>query len=300
MPNDTNWDHLRSLLAFARAGTFTAAAKTLGVKHSTVSRHLSDLEQQIRSKIVYRDVDGPKLTLAGERLAVSAELMETHFRQAQDDIAGRDSLVSGAVRIGAPDGFGAMFLAPRLSDLADRFPSLEVQLVAMPRVFNLTNREADIAVSLTLPDHGRVIGRKLSDYSLGLYASEEYIRKTRPILKISDLHDHRFVNYIEDLIAINELDYLEEVSKDVSATFQSSSIIAQANATVSGFGLCVLPYFIALPHSDLVRVLPCEINLTRTWYVLTHETQKDLGKIRAVSDFIVSIVQQAAPKLIFP
>jgi DNA-binding transcriptional LysR family regulator len=299
MLDDVNWDHLRSLLAFARGGTFTAAAKMLGVKHSTVSRHLSEIEQQIRSKIVYRDVDGLKLTLAGERLVVSAEVMEAQFRQARDDIAGRDSLLTGTVRIGAPDGFGAMFLAPRLHELADRFPSLEIQLVAMPRVFNLTNREADIAVSLALPDHGRLIGRKLSDYSLGLYAANDYLRKSEPILKISDLKNHRFVNYIDDLIAINELDYLDEVSKDVSATFQSSSIIAQANATASGSGLCVLPYFIAKTQVNLVRVLRNDVSLIRTWYILVHETQKDLGKIKAVVDFVVGIVRESTSRLLF-
>lgn len=291
MLDQASWDHLRTLLAFARAGTFSAAAKTLGVKHSTVSRHIAELEQRIRSKIVHRDAEGLKLTLAGERLVVSAERMETQFRQAQDDIAGRDSLISGVVRIGAPDGFGALFLAPHLGVLADRYPSLDIQLVAMPRVFNLTNREADIAVSLAVPKQGRLITRKLSQYSLGLYGAAGYLARHAPIVSVSDLREHRFINYIEDLIAIHELDYLDEVSQDAVAQFQSSSIIAQLHAALSGFGLCVLPFFIAGPHPGLVRVLPEAISLTRTWYILVHETQRDLGRIKRVRDFLIEIVQ---------
>ncbi|MCG5249537.1 LysR family transcriptional regulator [Methylorubrum extorquens] len=285
-----DWDHLRSLLALARGGTFTAAARMLGVKHSTVSRHIAELEQQIGSKIVDRDAEGQKLTLAGDRLILSAERIEADLRQAQDDIAGRDALITGAVRIGAPDGFGAYFLAPRLSELAARFPNLEIQLVAMPRVFNLTKREADIAVSLAVPKQGRLIVQKLSDYSLGLYASKPYLASVSPINGPEDLVRCKFINYIEDLIAIDELDYLDEVSAGINAGFQSSSIIAQANAAVGSFGLCVLPYFIAQAHPGLVRILPDTIQLTRSWYVLVHETQKNIGRIKVVRDFLVDEV----------
>ncbi|GJE60463.1 LysR family transcriptional regulator [Methylobacterium trifolii] len=287
-----DWDHLRSLLAFARSGTFSAAAKTLGVKHTTVSRHVCELEAQIGSKVVHRGVDGLKLTLAGERLVSSAERIEADLRQAQDDIAGRDALVTGAVRIGAPDGFGAYFLAPRLSRLAARFPNLELQLVAMPRVFNLTNREADIAVSLALPEQGRLIAQKLGDYGLGLYAARAYLASVPTIASVADLQRCNFINYIEDLITINELDYLDEVCSGIRAGFQSSSIIAQANATIGGCGLCVLPYFIARTHTELVPVLSDAIRLQRTWYILVHETQKNIGRIKAVRDFIVSEVSQ--------
>src|SRR3712207_2167028 len=68
MAADTNWDHLRSLLAVARSGTFTAAAKSLGLKHSTVSRHLLELERSLHAELLDRAHGGMKLTSAGQRL----------------------------------------------------------------------------------------------------------------------------------------------------------------------------------------------------------------------------------------
>jgi DNA-binding transcriptional LysR family regulator len=85
------------------------------------------------------------------------------------------------VRIGAPDGFGSLFLAPRLRKLYERSPNLQVELVATSRTFSLTKREADIAFSLNKPDQSRVIARKLTDYQLGLYGSVEYLKSSRPI-----------------------------------------------------------------------------------------------------------------------
>ncbi|WP_407525893.1 LysR family transcriptional regulator [Methylobacterium oryzisoli] len=292
MSVEASWDHLRSLLAFARAGTLSQAARALGVKHSTVSRHIAELERSIGSQVVHRGPDGLTLTTAGERLMAAAEGMEGLVRQAQDDIAGRDRLIQGTVRIGAPDAFGSIFLAPRIAPLAAQHPALNIQLVALPRVFNLTKREADLAVALAVPQHGRLMAKKLADYGLGLYASPRYLAASRPIRTLDDLRGHQFINYIDELITIAELDYLDEVSPHITARFQSSSILAQLYATVSGFGLCVLPYFLAKQQPGLVNVLGREVVLTRTWWLLVHEDQNTLSRVRLVHRFIYDTVRQ--------
>ncbi|WP_158808983.1 LysR family transcriptional regulator [Beijerinckia sp. L45] len=289
-PRDVKWEHLRSLLAVTRGGTFTAAAKSLGVKHSTISRHLSGLEECIQSKVLVREGGGLRVTSAGERLIVAAEVMEQQMLQAQEDIAGRDLLVGGTVRIGAPDGLGALFLAPRLAPLMAEHPGLSIQLVAMPRIFNVTTREADIAIALAVPEHGRFVAQKLCSYSLGLYASDEYLKRHPPIRDVTDLKTHNFINYIDDLIFTKELNYLDEVCAGVTATFQSSNIIAQMEAAVGGCGICILPFFLAKGQPKLRQVLP-EIVLQRTWYVLTQDHQKDLGRIRTVLRFLMNLVQ---------
>lgn len=222
----------------------------------------------------------------------AAEGMEVLLRQAQDDIAGRDRLIQGTVRIGAPDAFGSIFLAPRITQLAAQHPALNIQLVAMPRVFNLTKREADLAVALAIPQHGRLLAKKLADYGLGLYASPAYLSRSRPIRTLDDLRGHQFINYIDELITIAELDYLDEVSPYINARFQSSSILAQLHATLSGFGLCVLPYFLAKQYPDLVNVLGREVVLKRTWWLLVHEDQNELSRVRLVHRFIYDTVRQ--------
>ncbi|NTB94890.1 LysR family transcriptional regulator [Agrobacterium tumefaciens] len=288
-----NWDYLRALLAVARAGTLSGAAVRLGVRHSTVSRHLTALEEASGSKIVNRTPTGLTLTAAGERLALAAEAVESQIHLAQEDIGDRDLSAIGQVRIGAPDAVGAFFLAPRLAELLYTYPELNLQLLAMPRLFNLTKREADMAIVLSIPTNGRLTIRKLADYGLGLYASLAYLERMPEIGHETDLKRHVFIDYIDDLIFTTELDYLEEVAKGAKATFQSSNIIAQMNAARAGAGLAILPHFLARQFPDLLPVLPSTINLTRSWWLVVQEAEKDIARIRIVMDFIVSKFAQS-------
>jgi molybdate transport repressor ModE-like protein len=293
-----NWDHLRSLLAVARQGSLSAAARTLGVEHSTISRHIGTLEQHGGARLVERRSDGVRLTAAGERLLAAAEDIESRLYSAREEIGEGDLRISGAVRIGAPDGVGSFFLAPRLAGLGKAHPDLVIQLVAMPRVFNLSKREADLAIVLSVPEHGRVVTRKLADYGLGLYASASYLGESAPISTVGDLASHRFINYIDDLIYTPQLDYLDEVVRGARANFHSSNIIAQVNATIAGYGLCVLPHFLARRFAELEPVLPEVVRLKRTWWLLIHEDQKDLARVRLVVDFLVREFSGSAPVLL--
>lgn len=286
-----NWEHLRALLAVARAGTLSGAAVALGVKHSTVGRHLTALEEAARTKIVERSPSGITLTAAGERLMEAAEIVENQILLAQEEIGGRDLSAGGTVRIGAPDGVGAFFLARQLKPLLDSYPNLTVQLVAMPRLFNLTKHEADLAIVLTMPTQGRLATRKLTDYTLGLYASPAYLASMPTIHEANDLKRHRFINYIDDLIFTAELDYLDEAVRGARATFQSSSIIAQMNAARAGVGLAVLPHFLGSQFPDLVSVLPAAVRLQRSWWLVVHESQRDIARVRIVMDFISGLFQ---------
>lgn len=295
-----NWEYLRALVAVARFGTLSAAAKALGVKHSTVSRHLANLEVDIRTRLVVRAPGGLTLTDAGLRLLEAAEAMEVQVQTAQDEIAGRDVSISGTVRIGAPDAFGAFFLSPRLIRLIDLHPALKVQLMATPRAFNLTKREADIAIALTMPERGRLVTRKMATYGLGVFASETYIAAHDPIRRVEELARHRFINYIDDLIFTRELDYLDEVAAGVEATFQSSNLIAQMQAARAGMGLCILPYFLAAGAPDLKLVLPDAVRLVRSWWITVNEEQKNISRIRVTADFIAQEVADAASELMQP
>lgn len=287
-----DWDDFRFVLAIIRAGTVSAAAKQLGVDHTTVIRRVDRLERELRAKLFDRRKTGYLLTEAGHRVATSAEAIETTVLANQELIGGSRAHLTGTVRIGAPDGFGTHFLAPRLTSLADQYPDLDLQLVATARLFSLSKREADIAISLTLPKEGHVVGRKLTDYTLGLYAAPAYLDRHPPIRSREDLTGHRFVGYIEELLYTQELDYLPQVSPKISARFRSANLIAQYNATLTGFGIAVLPRFMAMNQHGLAPVLPDDFALRRCFYLLMHADSKDLARIRAVADYVYATVER--------
>lgn len=287
-----DWDDFRFVLAIVRGGSVSAAAKQLGVDHATVIRRVDRLERHLSAKLFDRRKTGYLLTEAGQRVADSAEAMESTIVANQEQVGGSVARLTGTVRIGAPDGFGTAFLAPRLAPFVDRYPDLDLQLVATARLFSLSKREADIAISLTMPKEGRIVGRKLLDYRLGLYAAPGYLGRFPEITSRQDLTQHRFVGYIEELLFTPELDYLPQVSPRISARFRSANLIAQLNATLSGFGIAVLPHFMASDYPQLVPVLPDEISITRTFWMLMHADSKDLARIRAVADYIGEIVER--------
>jgi DNA-binding transcriptional LysR family regulator len=281
-----DWDDLRFFLAVARAGRLTIAARRLGADHATVSRRVTSLEAALKATLFERRPQGYALTAQGERLVIAAEAIESAALAAASEIGGADLALSGAVRIGAPDGFGTLFLAPRAVRLSERYPELEIQLVAMPRLLSLSKREADVAIALSPPKEGKVVARKLTDYRLALYAAPAYLAGAAAIRSAEDLSGHPLISYIDDLIITPELDYLDEIAKGLRPRLQFSTLVAQMHCAMTGAGICVLPHFMAAGRPELVPVLP-EIQLTRTFWLIVHAELKDVARIRAAVDFLV-------------
>lgn len=292
-PPRFDWDDLQAFLAVARTGRLTAGARRLGVDHTTLGRRIAALEGALAVPLFHRDPTGYALTTEGERLLGVAEAMEALALRALEQAAGPREEVTGTVRIGAPDGFGGSFLAPRMAELGRRHPGLEVQLVAMPRLFSLSRREADIAIALSQPEHGRMHARRLTDYELGLYAAPAYLAAHPEIRDPAQLAAHRFVAYIDDLIFTPELDYIPQVHRDIRPMFRSSSLIAQMRAIQAGTGIGVLPCFMASQEDGLARVLPGDVRLIRTLWLLVHSDLRTLAPVRAAADFIVEQVAGA-------
>jgi molybdate transport repressor ModE-like protein len=280
-----NWDNLRIFLAIARAGQILAAAKVLHLNHATVARRLDALEESLGAKLFERRTTGAVLTAAGEKLLVRVERMESEVLQA--DTA--SNVVDGVVRVGAPDGFGTFHLAPHLARLANAHPQLTIQLVPLPRSFSLSRREADIIVTIERPKLGRAIIKKLTDYSLSVYASKAYIEKTGLIRERSDLEDRLFITYVEDIAYSRALDYTAELSKLMSRHYECGSVIAQMEAVRAGEGVGILHDYAAAGYADLVRVLP-EMQFSRTYWLMSHPDTHDTRRVAEVYRSIVESV----------
>ena len=287
-----NWDDVRIFLAVARAGQILAASKRLALNHATLSRRLTALEEALGTRLFVRRTNGCELTAEGEGFLASAERMETEMLAAQSRLGRTDTAIAGTVRIGAPDGFGVSFLAPRMGRLIERHPELKIQLVPVPRAFSLSSREADIAITLERPEQGRLVSSNLTDYTLGLYASRAYVEAHGAPGDAEALKGHRRIGYVEDLIFTPSLNFTGEVMRNWNAGFEISSATGQTEAVRSGAGIGILHNYIARHYTDLVRVMP-ETSIQRTYWTVFHESARDLARIRIVADFLHEIVREA-------
>lgn len=285
-----NWEDGRLFLAVARSGQLLAAARVCGVSQATLSRRMTALEKAVGATLLVRRSTGCDLTDEGQALRQSLERIESEFIDSQSRIGSRSGALSGTIRIGAPDGFGVSFLAPRLGDFAARHPGLNIQLVPVPRTFSLSQREADIAVMVERPDQQRLVTRKLCTYSLGLYASAGYLERHPPPEVPGDLAGHRLIGYVEDLLYAPALAYNHEFWRGWQSQIEISSATGQLQATLSGGGITVLHDYLAAGHPDLRLVLP-ELGIERTYWTVFHESLRDNARVRACADFLEEAVR---------
>jgi DNA-binding transcriptional LysR family regulator len=281
-----DWDSLRYFLELSRAGKLTIAARRLGVDHTTVSRRVQALEKSMDVQLFMRSPAGFSLTEVGRSLLLQAEVMESAFSTIEQARQGHKDSLSGQVRIGVPEGYGTVMLAPQLAELTQRHPNLGIDLLAAPRMVQLSRREADIVITLERPERGPYIITKLTDYVLRLYASEDYLQQHSPIVAREDLRQHGFVSYIDDLLFSKELLLLDEIGKPGHVALRSTSILAQQQATVAGAGIAMLPSFAADADPRLQRVLSDEVCFTRTFWMLMPIELKDIARMKTTWDFL--------------
>ncbi len=291
-----DWNRVRIFLAVARAGQILGAAHQLGLNHATVGRQLTALEKELGSLLVERQTQGCTLTPAGEALLASAERVESELLQLASKISGATSAVNGTVRVGAPDGFGNYFLASQLGALADQHPNLTVQLGPLPRTFSLSRREADIVVTLDRPKQGRLIIKKLTDYTLSIYAAADYLKRQGPIKTMEDLEGRLFITHVEDFVYSRALDYAAELGRMMKRHYECGSVVAQMEAVRAGHGIGILHDYAAAQYPELRRLLP-QIQFTRTYWLMSHPDTHHTRRVTEVYHCIVNAV--AANKRMF-
>lgn len=287
-----DWDNLRVFLELARTQRLSDAAQHLGIDHSTVSRRVRRFEQQLGSRLFDRNNQGYSLTAQGHALMPFAEHIENTVSRAAEQVGGRNQALSGQVRIGATEGFGSYVLAPQLAHFCSRHPGLRIDVLPVPRFVSLSKREADFAVTVERPDEGSYVVAKLCDYALKLYATPQYLATHAPIRSKSDLQQHPFYAYVDELVFSAELRYLQQVAAGLAVALRSSSVIAQYAAARQGLGVAILPCFLAQQDSGLAAVLDGEVAIQRSFWLVAPAELRNIARIRAVWDYLRDMAER--------
>jgi DNA-binding transcriptional LysR family regulator len=282
-----DWDDLRVFLAVARGESLSGAGRALRLDPATVGRRIARLEDGLGARLFVKSQQGYALTEAGERLLPHAVAAEQALAGAAEAATGAGGALSGQIRIGAPDGCATYVLPQVVAAICDANPGLEVQIVALPRVFNLSKREADMAVAVSRPTAGRLTVQKLADYRLHLAASRDWLDRHGPVLRPEDLRGARIVGYIPDMIFDRELDYLSELGV-AAPGLASNSVSVQLHWLRAGAGLAIVHDF-ALPFApELVKVLPDTLSLTRSFYLIRHADDR---RVERLNRFATALAQ---------
>jgi DNA-binding transcriptional LysR family regulator len=260
-----------------------------------VGRRIARLEDAVGARLFAKSPQGYALTDEGARLLPHAERVESALDGASEALTGPEGL-TGQIRIGAPDGCANYLLPQVLARICDANPGLEVQIVALPRVFNLSKREADMAIAVSRPEAGRLTVQKLTDYRLHLAASRSYLDRAPPLNALDDLRLHRMVGYIPDMIFDKELDYLAGIGAGAAA-LTSNSVSVQLNWLRHGAGVGVVHDF-ALPSApELTRILMPEVSLTRAFWLIRHADDGRVARLNRFAELLGLEIRKEVQRL---
>ena len=295
MSQPPDWDDLRIFLAVARAESLSGAARALLLDPATIGRRIGRLEEAVAAALFLRSPQGYRLTEAGQRLLPHARAAEQAVAGAAD-LTGPEGGLSGSLRIGAPDGCANYLLPQVCAALCDAHPGLDIQIVALPRVFNLSKREADMAIAVSPPQAGRLTVQKLTEYRLSLAAHRDYLAARPAIRRLSDLGAHRVIGYIPDMIFDKELDYLSEIGAE-AVPLASNSVSVQLNLVRAGAGVAIVHDF-ALPFAPgVVRVLPEDFALRRSFYLIRHADDRRIDRFNRLAEALAAGLRRETVRL---
>lgn len=293
---DVQWDDMKIFLAVARAESLSGAGRVLKLDPATVGRRIARLEAALGAPLFGKSPTGYALTDAGQRLMGHGLRAEQAMQEAAEELAGKTGGMSGQIRIGAPDG-AANFLLPQVcAQIAADNPELEIQIVALPRVFSLTRREADMVIAVSPPTAGRLTVQKITDYKLHLAAVRWYLRQNPPIETLADLKDHRMVGYIPDMIFDKELDYLGETGIE-KVDLASNSVAVQVHWIRNGGGVGIVHDFSLPWFRGLIKVLPDQFSLTRSFYLVRHADDRRLERLNRFAEALTEGLKAEVARL---
>lgn len=285
-PRTVRADDLRYLLAVARNRNRSAAAAELGVDASTVTRRLRALEHALGTALVRQGITGWELTDSGRAVAEGAGPIDDAVRRAVAAVSGGTAhALRGNARVTAPDAFGAYFVAPALVRLRERHPGLTVELLTATRELNLHQSGFDAAITVGSPARGRLVAEPLSEYSLGLYATRDYLAARGTPADLDELRAHPLVWYVDSLMEVGELD-LDKHLPGVAPTLMSTNVFAQVETTRSGGGIGLLPAFAARRHPELRRVLPGEVDVRLRFCLAARRERLTHPTVQAIRDAV--------------
>ncbi len=291
-----NWDDLRLFLAVAREQSLSGAGKILRLDPATLGRRMARVEKGIGTVLFVKSPTGYALTEAGTQLLARAEAAEQAMRVATADVPAPSDQLSGQIRIGAPDGCANYLLPQVCARLVTDHPGLDIQIVALPRVFNLSRREADMAIGVSAPTAGRLVVQKITDYRLHLAAAESYLAEHPDIKAVADLQGHRLVGYIPDMIFDRELDYLAELGM-TRVPLASNSVSVQVNMIRQGGGVGIVHDFSLPTTPNVRRILTDQVMLSRAFYLIRHADDRRNLRLSRFADELAQGVRAEVARL---
>jgi DNA-binding transcriptional LysR family regulator len=292
-------DSLPDMAVFARvveAGSFSGAARQLGLTPSAVSRQVARLEGVLRVRLLERTTRKLRLTEAGSAALSRCQDMVAAAREVWALSDTHTATPRGLVRVSMPKAFGRLVVHPLMPAFLRQYPEVDVQLIITDRVVDLFEEAIDLAICITDEPPPGLAGRPLIKIAHRVCASPAYLAARGTPLHPRDLTQHSCI-YLGE----NELDRHwrfrrgeEEVTVKVSGRYVANHSEVRLEGALQSMGIASLPEFTArssLASGELVPVLSDWAHLTHyagTAWLLYPPNRFLAAKLRVWMDYVVA------------
>lgn len=281
-PGSWQWDDVRFFLAVARTGSLSGAARALGVGHVTVGRRIAVLERRLGVTLLNRTPDGFVSTAAGDAALRQCMAMETAARDLERVAAGRDSLVSGSVRVTTTEMLADQLVVPATAALRRVYPELRIDLTVGVRSLDITRRDADLAIRFAKPSAADLVCRKLGEVGFSLYASPRYLARSGVPNRSAGLAGHDLITFTGAPSAMIPF-FMGESIDGARIALRCDNPLLQLRAAATDVGIAELACLLGDSSGDVVRVWPDAVPARRAAWLIVHQDLRRSARIRAVS-----------------
>lgn len=292
---------MRVFAQVVEAKSFSAAADSLGMSKSLVSRHVSALERSLSVKLLNRTTRRLNLTEAGAlfyehcaRIVQEAALAEQRLSQTQAEPA-------GLVKVTATPAFAVRHVLPALTDFYSKYPKIRVQLSCSNQSLDLGESGFDLGIRISFRPKEHLVARKLAANRAVLCATPAYLKRHGAPRQIEDLRKHECVLF-RPLTPKGIWTFRSDkrkVSVPVAGSFETDEIDAVRGAVTAGLGVGVLPTYMvgdALRQGELIPLLRTFQVLPESAIYLVYLPNRTLSsRVRALIDFLVARFKSVPP-----
>jgi DNA-binding transcriptional LysR family regulator len=276
-----NWDDMRYFLALAQAHTMSAAGRELQVRHTTVARRIKALEQGLGTRLFDHLPEGYAMTPAGENLYQHALVMEEQAQAVDRGVLGLDARLCGDLKLTASHDVMARLIIPQLGLFKRAYPGIDLQLFSSAGLADLSARQADIALRLTPKPPDYLIGKKVMQLGIGIYASKKYLRKYP--------QPKHIVLWNDD---VEHPEWAKKHFAEAAVSIRADDVTTILDCVSHHMGAVMLPCYIGDNAKNLLRLnLELEPSTWAVW-VLSHVDLRATARVRACREFLVDIIER--------
>jgi DNA-binding transcriptional LysR family regulator len=280
-----DWNELKVFLAIAEKGSLSGAATQLGVNHSTVFRRLQHFEETIKGRVFKRINNHYRLTTLGEELRVRAKEIEDNFHNLERQLVGKDVQPKGNVKITAPCNIACHFLSSYITTFNQQYPDITIELLISNQAFNMTNRQADIAVRATPKPPEHIVGRQVCEVGWGVFGSSAYKSLYGPPTSVQELGDHRITGATGNMSHLAIFSWLDKHFTEQVVT-RTDDLMVMSHLAESGQSLAILPN--DQNREGIEKLFALEPEKPSNIWLLTHPDLRHVERIKLVMEHLAA------------